>query len=169
MKKYIIIFVAAIAMVMTSCNNDVDEGSTATQATAGRWTVSWEYNDGTGWQDVLGEKVPVYTYNTAANVDSLMWLKDANCLSALTTLHANVDKLTFYSGVATSLGSSAEINKLEGSTSVTYKVINGAIFKGAAKTPSGLAADSIRYYVVCGTDTFKVAGFRYTGFPADEE
>jgi len=168
MKKYIIIFIAAIAMVMTSCNNDVDAGGTATQPTAGRWTVSLMQKSGNSWVD-QADGLPIYTYNTAADVDSLMWLKDAKGLSDLTKLHADVNKLTFYSGVATSSGSSAYINQIEGSTSVTYKVINGAIFKGAAKTPSGLAADSIRYYIVCGTDTFKVAGFRYTGFPADEE
>jgi len=169
MKKYLILFVIIISMVMAGCNNDTDPGTTATSAISGRWTVSWELKNNGVWGDQLGGKVPVYTYNTAVNVDSLVWLKDANCLSGLTTLHSNVNGLAFYSDNATSASKTSYLNQLEGSSSVTYKVIKGLIIKGAATTPSGYAADSIRYYVVCGTDTFKVAGFRYTGFPEDEE
>jgi len=41
--------------------------------------------------------------------------------------------------------------------------------EGEATTPSGMPADSIVFFVnVQGDDTYKIAGFRRTGFAEDE-
>jgi hypothetical protein len=53
------------------------------------------------------------------------------------------------------------------------KIKNGKVLHGAARTPSGMPADSIVFYVGFGDDSpafsmYKVAGYRRTGFTADE-
>ena len=49
-------------------------------------------------------------------------------------------------------------------------LLMGKVLAGAATTPSGMPADSIVFFVnVQGDDTYKIAGFRRTGFPADEK
>lgn len=52
------------------------------------------------------------------------------------------------------------------------KITDGKILEGAALTPSGMPADSIVYMIQFDDDpdglTYKVSGFRRTGFPADD-
>ena len=56
-----------------------------------------------------------------------------------------------------------------GDSEITLDVTDGKVLAGAATTPSGMPADSIVFFVnIQGDDTYKIAGFRRTGFPADE-
>lgn len=52
------------------------------------------------------------------------------------------------------------------------KISDGKVLENAATTPSGMPADSIVYMVQFDDDenglTYKVSGFRRTGFPADD-
>jgi hypothetical protein len=56
-------------------------------------------------------------------------------------------------------------------------VTGGKIVKGGAKTPSGMPADAIEFYITFsddedgpayGWDSFYIHGYRYTGFAGDE-
>lgn len=54
----------------------------------------------------------------------------------------------------------------------TVTIDGGKVLEGAATTPSGAKADSIVFYVSFSDDEdpgtkYKVSGYRYTGFSAD--
>lgn len=84
MKKYISMFMVALAATFTfvSCDPETDEkaGGTAVEKMAGLWDVTVDVVDEQG--NVLGKDplgygtININTYNTAANDADKMWLDD---------------------------------------------------------------------------------------------
>lgn len=84
MKKYISMFLVALLGMFTfgSCEPETDEkaGGTAVEKMAGRWVVTVDAVDEDGNvidENLLGKKIDLNTYNTAANDADKMWLDDA--------------------------------------------------------------------------------------------
>jgi hypothetical protein len=173
MKKLYFAIIALAALTLASCEK-TPVGGTATQALAGQWSVLMQGVDSAGNvlyedEDLFGYgPFQIITYNTAENQPDTMWL---SCMSAL-----NPSFLTFRLKVA------CDVNALtfEGKELVNYDgshidVRNGKVLPKAAKTPSGMPADSIVFdYVVEGDpytayyDFIRITGFRYTGLVNDE-
>lgn len=167
MKKYLILLFAALSFSLTGCEEtDVEPGGTAVEKMAGAWYVTWEQKDAQGvWQDVLGGTVEVDTYNTAANVPTEMWLKETYLLNTALKVATDYAGRTFGMSETTI----AVNEKTWGAPKITLSITDGKVLEGAATTPSGMPADSIVFFVnVQGDDTYKVAGFRRTGFAEDE-
>ena len=105
----------------------------------------------------------MYTYNTAANVPTEMWLEDGgNFWDYKVRVNVDYNARTFTT------------NDFVENTSYDcgVRITEGKIMEGAATTPSGMPADSIVYMIQFDDDpnglTYKVSGFRRTGFPNDD-
>lgn len=162
MKKYIILLFATLSLSLTGCEEtDIEPGGTAVEKMAGTWYVTWEAKDAQGvWQDILGGTVEVDTYNTAANIPTEMWLYETYMLDIPLKVSTHYDARTF---------EMAETTITVGDAPMTLSITDGKVLEGAATTPSGMPADSIVFFVnIQGDDTYKVAGFRRTGFAEDE-
>lgn len=167
MKKYLIILSVVLTFFFAGCQKATEPGGTAVQNMAGEWWVTCTYQEAGVWTDVGKGHVLFTTYNTAANKATEMWVND----------NANFWKKGFYSIVNVDYLASTLSTKDSVSTNSAslpnekVLVTNGKILKNAAKTPSGVAADSIVLFVAFNDDSkhlvYKIAGFRRTGFPAD--
>lgn len=173
MKKIYFAILALAVLTLASCEK-TPVGGTATQALAGQWSVSMQAVDSAGNvvledEDLFGiGPFQIITYNTAENQPDTMWLSCMNALNpSFLTLSlkvaCNVNDLTF---------DGKELVNYNGSR---VDVRNGKILPKAAKTPSGMPADSIVFdYIVEGDpyteyyDFIRITGFRYTGLVADE-
>ena len=167
MKKYIILLLlATVSFTFTACDNETEPGGTAVEKMAGRWYVTWEQKNAQGeWEDVLGGTVELNTYNTAANVPTEMWLKEGYLLNTALKVATNYAGRTFEMAEQTV----SVAPEVWGASEITLNITDGKVLADAATTPSGMPADSIVFFVnVQGDDTYKIAGFRRTGFPADE-
>lgn len=171
MKKYLILLFAVISFSLASCEKDTEPGGTAVEKMAGTWYVTWEVKNDQGvWEDILGGTVELNTYNTSANISTEMWLNESYVTSA--PLKVTTD----YKSRAFSLPAETEIspngnNMIEAiwGEAITVTITDGKVLEKAATTPSGMPADSIIFFLnVKGDDTYKIAGFRRTGFPEDE-
>lgn len=165
MKKYLILLLTTLSFVLISCDDDTDPGGTAVEKMAGDWWVTVNVIDnGQEYADFYGVgHILMTTYNTAANLSSEMWLDDQEHFWDFKT-KVNVDY-------------AARTFSTNGFVDNTYyaskiRITDGKILEGAAKTPSGMPADSIVYFVEFDDDTdeylHKISGFRRTGFPADD-
>lgn len=157
MKKYLILLLTVLSFSLTGCEETSTEpGGTAVEKMAGTWYVNWAQKDAQGaWKDF--KAATVNTYNTAANVSTEMWLKDSYKLGAVKVATDYDARIFQTTGDVTIKG--GEI----------LSIIDGKVLEGAATTPSGLPADSIVFFVnVKGGDSYKVAGYRRTGFVEDE-
>ena len=83
MKKYISMFLVALVGMFTfvSCDPETDEkaGGTAVEKMAGHGVVTVDAVDEDGNvidENLLGKKIDLNTYNTAANEADKMWLDD---------------------------------------------------------------------------------------------
>lgn len=172
MKRVFLLITLAVA-VLASCKK-IEAGGTATQALAGEWVVMIDAVDANGeiaFEDPygVGSDTRVWTYNTAANVSNKMFLTDVEvgedyCFwEYKVELDCDADALTF-GGTSTDL-----INDIQ------VAVTGGKITLNGEKTPSGMPADKIEFYVVFEDDDYAgalydrlyVHGYRYTGFDAD--
>ncbi len=200
MKKYILILISvmAVSFSFVSCEVETDEepGGTSVEEMAGQWTVTFEQSvdeydyifgnttddpaltsktaeelDALEWDDIYGTgKVSVFTYNTAANTDDVMWFSDYAASSSDATfwqykLKVDVD----YDAKTFSCASTANTS-YEG---CDVTVLGGKVLEGAATTPRGAVADSIIAYVMFSDDSYgftymKMSGYRYTGFDEDK-
>lgn len=159
------------AALFASCEKD-EIGGTATEALAGEWHVTVDAVDDAG--NVVAEdffdvgKIMNITYNTVDNVADKMYVSDlGNFWDYTVVVNCDVNALTFSSdGYVQNEAYDCQVN-IEG----------GKMLPRAATTPSGMPADSIVYYVSFSDDTYpaaygyakyKVSGYRYTGFVADE-
>ncbi|MDR0506356.1 MAG: hypothetical protein LBH32_06025 [Dysgonamonadaceae bacterium] len=185
MKKYILFFVAIAAFVFQSCEKELDPGGTAVEKVAGDWWVTNQQSvdeelyifEGEGampneddienwnWESIYDTNYShIYTYNTAANVPTEMFVEDGGSFwDYKVKVKLNYDAKTFE--VPTTDNLAYEDCKVT--------IIKGKILLGAATTPSGMPADSIVFYVKFSDDPYgftytKVSGFRRTGFPADD-
>lgn len=161
MKKYIFIFLAALSFTFIGCDVDTDEeaGGTAIEKMAGMWTVLVSEIDPSGNSVDLGY-IHLYTYNTAANLPSEMWIDDDG---AFFEVKLKVD-INYSNRTFTSNG-----YKQNQMTDDMIQISEGKITEGGATTPSGMPADGIEFYVAYEGDdyTYKASGFRYTGLPGD--
>lgn len=167
MKKYLILLFVALSFSLTGCEEtDIEPGGTAVEKMAGAWYVTWEQKDAQGqWQDMLGGTIEVDTYNTAANVPTEMWLKETYLLETAFKVSTNYGARTFEMGEKTV----PVDEKTWGAPEIKLTITDGKVLEGAATTPSGMPADSIVFFVnVQGDQTYKIAGFRRTGFTEDE-
>ena len=173
MKKALyIISILALALAV-SCKKD-PIGATATVSMAGEWVVTIDAVDADGnvvYEDPYGAgwDTRVWTYNTAENVNNKIYLDDIQnaedyCFwEYKVLLDCDLATLTF-SGDVTD-----QIND------INVKITGGKITLNGTKTPSGMPADKIEYYVVFEDDNYAggvydklyVHGYRYTGLEAD--
>lgn len=165
MKKYMILLLASLAFAFTACDDETEPGGTAVEKMAGDWWITVNaIIDGKEVEDPFGlGHLQMSTYNTANNSETEMWLDDLNNFwNYKLKVNVNYAERTFSTtGFA---------------NNVTYesgvKITDGKILENAAKTPSGMPADSIVYMVQFDDDedelTYKISGFRRTGFSADD-
>lgn len=184
MKKAIYLLMIIIAGVtFTSCEKD-EIGGTATESLAGEWYVTVDAVDDAGntvYEDFFGlGNTFLFTYNTAADVATEMYVSDQGYFWDYTIkVSCDVDALTFTSnGNVTNMVETDPDDEVEGDEYYCdVNIEDGQVIYGAATTPSGMPADSIVFYVSFSNDTYpaaygyskyKVSGYRYTGFTADE-
>lgn len=158
MKKYLVLLFTALAVSFTSCDNETEPGGTAVEKMAGDWWVTATVmQNGNEVGDSGVGHFQMYTYNTAANVPTEMWLEDGgNFRNYKVRVNVDYNARTFTTN-----------DFVEG-----VRITEGKIMEGAATTPSGMPADSIVYMIQFDDDpnglTYKVSGFRRTGFPNDD-
>lgn len=154
--------------LLTSCKKDEIE-NTATVDMAGEWYVTADIVDENG-ELVYGEdpygigSFIVATFNTAENVAEKMYVSDfGNFWEFQVPVTVDPQSMTFKTegDVANLLYEGCNVTLTDGK--ITY---------GGAVTPSGVKADAIEFRVVFDDDSngfiYRIHGFRYTGFAADE-
>ena len=180
MKKtlYSILMLVGVLVAFTSCEKE-EIGNTATVETAGEWHVSVAALDASGEvldPDIFGDGVyNIITCNTAANVSNKMFIVDDVCYYFPYQVEVTVDpsNLTFSTSDGENLFGPSDYG------GATVSITGGKIVKDGAMTPSGMKADYIEYFVSFSDDyilanylpagtVYKVSGYRYTGFAADE-
>ena len=166
MKKYLILLVAAISFAFTSCETVTEPGGTAVQDMAGEWWVTAVYKDAGVWKDSGVGHFKFSTYNTAANLSTEMWLNDHGSFwNFKSVVKVDYTAKTFLTTDSVTTNSASF-------PSEKVLITAGKVLKGAAKTPSNVAADSIVFTTVFNDDkdsiVYKISGFRRTGFPADD-
>ena len=152
MKKYMILLLVSLAFTFVACDNDTEPGGTAVEKMAG------EVEDPFG-----AGHLQMSTYNTASNSETEMWLDDlGNFWEYKLKVNVNYATRTF--------STTGFVDNVTYESKV--KITDGKVLEKAATTPSGMPADSIVYMVQFDDDedglTYKVSGFRRTGFPADD-
>lgn len=169
MKKYISMFLVALLGMFTfgSCDPETDEkaGGTAVEKMAGRWVVTVDAVDEDGNvidENLLGKKIDLNTYNTAANDADKMWLDDA----AFYGVKMKVNVTDYNAG------------KFEATPNTSYnpsddeagnvEFLKGQVLYGQGKNIHGAPVDSICYTVKFSDDDnaliYRISGKRYSGF-----
>lgn len=172
MKKLYFAIVAAAALMFVSCEK-APIGGTAVEKLSGQWYVSVQgintdgsvlYED----EDLFGlGKFVLITYNTAANDLDSIWIQDVDGAFRDFKVKAHCD---INAGTFEIAGGPDQQH------GISVDITNGKILRGAAKTPSGMPADSITMDILFGDDTYagvyydrlRITGHRYTGLAADE-
>lgn len=151
-------------VTMFSCEK-YKPGGTGVEQLAGDWFVMYQMEIGGEWYDIMDEYTRVTTYNTAANSYYEMFVDDHKNFWEY-KVKTKVDPTTL------KFGSDEEKDNYYYDSKV--KVFNGQVFPGAGHSFSGVKTDSICFYVAFDDDdepyatTFRVVGFRRTGFQEDE-
>jgi len=165
MKKYFALLFTSLVIVFSSCDDDTDPGRTAIEKMAGDWWITIDAIEpgGTIKENIQGKPVLMYTYNTAANTPTEMWMDDANHFwKYKVKVQVDYNNRTFTTA-----------DFVENTTStIKLKITQGKIIEGGTVTPSGSPADSIEYLIEFDDDkdglVYKLHGFRRSGFPADD-
>ena len=168
MKKFIYSMIMFAGLMTASCEKD-DIIHTATEPLAGEWYVTVDFADADGnvvKANAYGiGQFMVNTYNTSANVNNEMWVDDlGNFWEFKLKVNCDIANLTF--------ASNDTVPNFYYDCGVIIE--DGKMLPKAATTPSGVPADSIVFYVQFTDDEpygytrYKVSGYRYTGFTADE-
>ncbi len=169
MKRVIYLLIFA-GVLLTACKKD-EPGGTATQALAGEWVVIADGVDADGNlvvkdPDAMG-KTMFYTYNTAANISTEMYVDDlGNFRRYKVRVKSDVNALTFNTEGAVANEATTGNVTIEG----------GKVIPKGTRSPHGTIVDSIVFYVNFEGDPLspatyaklRVAGFRYTGLAEDE-
>lgn len=164
MKKYLILLFTALTFSLVSCEEDTEAGGTSVEKMAGDWWVTAHVMDnGVDAGDVGVGHFRMQTFNTTANSATEMWLEDeANFWNYKVKVGVDYGERTF--------STSDFVENIAYESKV--KITEGKVLENAAKTPSGMPVDSIVYFIQFDDDedglTYKVSGFRRTGFPADD-
>ena len=169
MKKYISMFLVALLGMFTfgSCDPETDEkaGGTAVEKMAGRWVVTVDAVDENGNvidENLLGKKIDLNTYNTAANDADKMWLDDA----AFYGVKMKVN-ITDYKNGKFEATPNTSYNPSDDSAG-NVEFLKGQVLYGQGKNLHGAPVDSICYTVKFDDDEdgliYRVSGKRYSGF-----
>lgn len=170
MKKYISMFMVALVGMFTfvSCDPETDEkaGGTAVEKMAGHWVVTVDAVDEDGNvidENLLGKKIDLNTYNTAANEADKMWL-DAGGKFYNVKMKVNV---TDYKNGKFEAIPNTSYNPSDDSAG-NVEFLKGQVLYGQGKNLHGAPVDSICYTVKFDDDEdgliYRVSGKRYSGF-----
>lgn len=171
-KLFLYMGILALGLVSFSSCEKEEIGGVATQELAGEWLVIVDAVDADG-NIVIADAdffglgyIHLDTYNTFSNTSTEMWLDDLqNFWAYKVKVDVDFNGRTFQSADAQ--------NEYY---DITVDISNGEILYDATTTPSGSAADSIvfnvnfsddTYPVDYGFDSYRVSGYRYTGFEND--
>lgn len=162
----------AFVILFTACEKD-EIGGAATEKMAGEWFVVADAVDSEG--NVVFEDTDLFgigyfhldTYNTSSNSLTEMWINDnGNFWDFKARININFETMTFAAENADNQAYESKVT-----------IEDGKIILGAATTPSGMPADSIVFTVTFDDDPYpeaygyygyRVSGYRYSGFEADE-
>lgn len=169
MKKYISMFLVALVGVCTfvSCDPETDEkaGGTAVEKMAGRWVVTVDAVDEDGNvidENLLGKKIDLNTYNTAANDADKMWLDDA----AFYGVKMKVNITDYKNGKFEATPNTCYNPSDDEAGNVEF--LKGQVLYGQGKNIHGAPVDSICYTVKFSDDDnaliYRISGKRYSGF-----
>lgn len=185
MKKIFYVLALAAAVILASCQK-TPIGGTQTKALAGEWYVQVDIVDENGQVVEDGEdfnegRSLLITYNLSTEAKDVFFVDDLeNFWGFKVKLPCNLEKKTF--GLTPEKYS---VNYYDEDCRVF--IWGGKIVEGGATTPSGKPADYIEFFVNFSDDdladyglpgisypvlydgySYKVHGWRYTGFEADE-
>lgn len=169
MKKYISMFLVALVGMFTfvSCDPETDEkaGGTAVEKMAGRWVVTVDAVDEDGNvidENLLGKKIDLNTYNTAANDADKMWLDDAAFYGVKMKVNITDYKNGKFEATPNTCYNPAD------DTAGNVEFLKGQVLYGQGKNLHGAPVDSICYTVKFDDDEdgliYRVSGKRYSGF-----
>lgn len=177
MKKYIsfLVMTLMISLGFIACDTDTDEeaGGTNVEKMAGNWDVVMYGVDDAGnitMEDPFGlGEFTLYTYNTASNSSTQMWLDDRGNFWAFKFLvDIDYEARTF----------SATSRQYSDDTEGTAVVTDGKVLENATLNTHGMPNDSIVFDIVFSDDDYiaygywskmRIAGHRHTGFSSDTE
>jgi len=163
--KYVLI-IALSAVLFSACKKE-EVGSTATEKVAGEWVVTFNgiNDDGSIEKDCFGiGTFNLLTYNTENNVPTEMWVDDGgNSWDFKVIVDLDYNAGTF--------STKDYVDNYSYDSQV--KITNGKVLYGAAKTPSGMPADSIVFNAYFddddpGSSGYQISGYRYTGLANDD-
>ena len=166
MKKILFLIMAAVGVFLTSCEKE-KAGGTETQKIAGEWSVTFNgiNADGSIDEDCFGiGYFNILTYNTEKNVPSEMWVDD----------EGNSWDFKVIADLDYNAGTFSTKDFVDNySYDSQVKITDGKVLYGAAKTPSGMPADSIVFNVYFDDDDpgslgYQISGYRYTGLANDD-
>ncbi len=196
MKKIVYMAASLLMMIAVSSCSKEEVGGTATESMAGQWYVTVDAVDENGnpidgGEDYfgIGARQFVYTYNTAANNASEIWLDDMGLCNVAdmygnaaypnyaikTKITCDQSNLTFK---GTELENYADPAVLRaGIVEAMPVTIDGKILKGAGRQNNGSPADSIVIFVQYKDDPwypddgyakYKISGIRYSGLAEND-
>lgn len=176
MKKILYFLAIAAATILASCQKVEPVGGTAVQAMSGQWYVTCDIITADGQVLATGEeffglpsRFVVLTYNTAENTatdlifDDLENFWEFKCVTKITS--SDESGFTF---------SATDAEDILNGDTVT---LTGKVVRNGGKNASGLPVDTIEvnctfgsdeYPAKYGYDHYRLTGWRYTGFAADE-
>lgn len=170
MKKYISMFMVALVGMFTfvSCDPETDEkaGGTAVEKMAGHWVVTVDAVDEDGNvidENLLGKKIDLNTYNTAANEADKMWLDDGGNFY---NVKMKVNVTDYKNGKFEAIPNTSYNPADDAAGNVEF--LKGQVLYGQGKNLHGAPVDSICYTVKFSDDEdgliYRVSGKRYSGF-----
>ena len=196
MKKYISFFAMTLVLSFgfVSCDTETDEepGGTKVEKMCGYWDVSVSQVDENGTivyapDELFGlVDIPLYTFNTASNSTTQMWIDDRGefwdykflCdinYAAGTFTATNVYYNDDMREIAAAAAKGSPLTDDDGNPLVaeTATITDAKIMLGAGKNLHGVACDSISFYITFSDDSYGerfgyakhlVSGVRHTGF-----
>lgn len=170
MKKYISMFMVALVGMFTfvSCDPETDEkaGGTAVEKMAGHWVVTIDAVDEDGNvidENLLGKKIDLNTYNTAANEADKMWLDDGG---KFYNVKMKVNVTDYKNGKFEAIPNTSYNPADDAAGNVEF--LKGQVLYGQGKNIHGAPVDSICYTVKFSDDDnaliYRISGKRYSGF-----
>lgn len=170
MKKYISMFMVALVGMFTfvSCDPETDEkaGGTAVEKMAGHWVVTVDAVDEDGNvidENLLGKKIDLNTYNTAANEADKMWLDDGG---KFYNVKMKVNVTDYKNGKFEAIPNTSYNPADDAAGNVEF--LKGQVLYGQGKNLHGAPVDSICYTVKFSDDDnaliYRISGKRYSGF-----
>ena len=177
MKRVFYAILALATLTLASCEKD-PIGGTATEKMAGQWYVQLVAVDDQGELLYSDEDLfdlgffHVLTFNTADNTPDSLWIANVEDFKGVGLPHLNYQVKAGCNLNSNTFGVENGVNLYSGAG---VKISNGKILYGAAKTPSGMPADSIVYDLSIEGDPYaafygslRVSGYRYTGLVNDD-